>query len=59
MSRVYKLAELLQDAGFCDYIQDWAVRTGRTYSEVYDKILDDNMFCESVIDGWIKSGGML
>jgi hypothetical protein len=26
---------------------------------VYDKILDDNMFCESVIDGWIKSGGML
>jgi hypothetical protein len=36
-----------------------AVRTGRTYSEVYDKILDDNMFCESVIDGWIKSGGML
>jgi hypothetical protein len=39
MSRVYELAELLQDAGFCDYIQDWAVRTGRTYSEVYDKIL--------------------
>jgi hypothetical protein len=37
MSRVYELAELLQDAGFCDY-QDWAVRTGRTYSEVYDKI---------------------
>jgi hypothetical protein len=29
MSRVYELAELLQDAGFCDYIQDWAVRTGR------------------------------
>jgi hypothetical protein len=28
MSRVYKLAELLQEiSGFCDYIQDWAVRT--------------------------------
>jgi hypothetical protein len=26
---------------------------------IIDIILDDNMFCESVIDRWIKSGGML
>ena len=55
MKRVYDLNELLQDAAFCNYIEEWAHRTGRTYDEIYDKILDDNVFCESFVDGFFRS----
>ncbi|WP_333809170.1 hypothetical protein [Flavobacterium sp.] len=54
MSKVYDLMDLMNDASFCDYIEEIASKTGRTYSEVYDKILDDNMYCEVIVDGYLK-----
>lgn len=48
--------DLLEDDKFCDYIQNFADITGRTYSEVYDEILDNPTFSELVVDGWIRSG---
>lgn len=46
------LDQLLNDNSFCDYIEEIAERTCRTYSEVYDKILDDNIYCEIVVDDY-------
>ena len=54
-SKVYDLKDLLENVGFCNYIQSWADRTGRTYSEVYDEVLDSPLFADFVVDGWHSS----
>lgn len=54
-NRVFELNELLETKSFTDFLENLADRTGRTYNEVYDKVLDDNIYCEIVVDGYLKS----
>lgn len=54
-SKVYELNDLLNNDDFCDFLEELAKRTGRTYSEIYDKVLDDNIYCESVVDDYLRS----
>ena len=58
MSRVFELIELLEHKDFCDYIQEWANMTGRSYDEVYNEVLDNNIFAESMVDGYLRSRGI-
>lgn len=53
--KIYDLQDLLENEDFCDYIQSWADRTGREYSEIYDEVLDSPLFADLVVDGWLSS----
>jgi hypothetical protein len=55
MSKVYELIDLLNNEDFCDFLEGLAKSTGRTYSEVYDKVLDDNIYCGIVVDDYLRS----
>lgn len=54
-SKVYELNDLLNNNDFCDFLEELAKSKGRTYSEIYDKVLDDNIYCESVVDSYLRS----
>jgi len=53
-----ELNKLMKNEDFTDYINTYSCKVGKTYSEVYDEVLDSPEFSDMVINGWLKESNL-